>query len=208
MDKISNFPLKNYSTRKQKSPLVSRYKLLHAEKINRRPEGGGYRSMPTPLNTPLAVGLQAYPTCGCHILTSDINNNNSLFSRLFTQAYKYRSFVQCVHALSMIDDSPCLQIQRRPHSAILIDCRGTIIMMSVEQRSFLRRVSIEIYRPSIYYINALTTRQDSIAVCEALDYRPIQKPRCVIILVAKSASADCPEQPYIAPASHVAYISK
>src|SRR6218665_2678915 len=36
-----------------KSPLFLRYKLLHAEKINRRPEGGGHRSMSTLLNTPL-----------------------------------------------------------------------------------------------------------------------------------------------------------
>jgi len=31
-----------------KIPIFLRYKLLHAEKINRRPEGGGHRSMSTP----------------------------------------------------------------------------------------------------------------------------------------------------------------
>jgi len=40
-----------------KSPLFLRYKLSHAEKINRRPEGGGHRSMSTPLNTPLAGSM-------------------------------------------------------------------------------------------------------------------------------------------------------
>jgi len=40
---------------KAKSPLFLRYKLSHAEKINRHPEGGGHRSMSTPLNTPLGA---------------------------------------------------------------------------------------------------------------------------------------------------------
>ena len=36
-------------------PIISRYKLLRAEKIKRRPKGGGHRSMSTPLNTPLFI---------------------------------------------------------------------------------------------------------------------------------------------------------
>src|SRR6218665_1129869 len=50
MDKISNFPLlHSHAT----SPLFLRYYML--KKINRRPEGGGHRSMSTPLNTPLTI---------------------------------------------------------------------------------------------------------------------------------------------------------
>jgi len=45
---LSNFPL-NSSINRATSPLFSRYKLLglYVEKINRRREGGGHRSMST-----------------------------------------------------------------------------------------------------------------------------------------------------------------
>jgi len=46
MNKLSNCSLN--STRIQTIPLFSRYKLLHAEKINRRQEVGGHGSMSTP----------------------------------------------------------------------------------------------------------------------------------------------------------------
>ena len=49
MDKTSN--IASNSTRMQQAHYFRH--ILHAEKITGRPEGGGHRSMSTPLNTPL-----------------------------------------------------------------------------------------------------------------------------------------------------------
>jgi len=53
MDKLSNFPLN--SIRMQQEHYFRDINYYMLKKINRRPEGGGYRSMSTPLNTPLDV---------------------------------------------------------------------------------------------------------------------------------------------------------
>ena len=57
MNKISDFPLN--LTRMQQThyfcDIQVNYYML--KKINRRPEGGGHRSMSTPLNTPLPTAI-------------------------------------------------------------------------------------------------------------------------------------------------------
>ena len=83
MDKLYNFPLN--SIRMQQEHYFRDINYYMLKKINRHPEGGGHRSMSTPLNTPLLglyinVGLQHIrPTLEASKIKNILGSANSKF---------------------------------------------------------------------------------------------------------------------------------
>jgi len=75
MHKIYNFALN--PTHTQQAHYFRH--ILHAEEITGRPEGGGHRSMSTPINTPLDVGLQ-------QVQRKPLINSQAIFT---LQKYEY-----------------------------------------------------------------------------------------------------------------------